>query len=109
MNSINRAGQRVICVQHPDVWQMFCCGLPWPRLDAVYTVSGFGEIEDTPGVYLNEISGVTCQCAGLSNAPWPMECFWPVDERQTDISEFTKLLDQTPAEREAFAAAIDTA
>jgi hypothetical protein len=96
MNSINRAGQRVICVQHPDVWQAFCCGLSWPALDAVYTVSGFGTIEDHPGIYLRELTPVACSCHQLSAAPWPMEIFRPMDQRHTDIGELTKILDQTP-------------
>jgi hypothetical protein len=96
MNAINRAGQRVVCVQHPDVWQMFCCGLSWPRLNTVYTVAGFGEIENCPGIYLAELPPVACSCHRLEAAPWPIECFRPVDQRQTDIGELTKLLDQTP-------------
>lgn len=53
------------------------------------------EIEGHPGIFLVEISNVNCQCAGLSNAPWPLEIFRPLDQRRTDISALTKLLDKT--------------
>jgi hypothetical protein len=91
---IDRCGQKVQCIQDEMLWQFVCWELPcWPHLDAVYTVSGFGEIEGHPGVHLREISGVTCACTGLNNAPWPIEIFRPLDARQTDIGELTKILD----------------
>jgi hypothetical protein len=30
------------------------------------------------------------------NASWPIECFRPLDQRETDISSLKKILDQTP-------------
>src|SRR5271165_4501368 len=97
MWGIDRVGQKVQCVQDEFIWQFVCWELPcYPRLDAIYTISGFGEIEQTPGVYLAELSGVSCPCLGLNNAPWPIECFRPLDQRATDIGELTKILDRTP-------------
>ena len=34
----------------------------------------------------------------LAGAPWPIECFRPLDERQTDISVFTTMLDRVTEE-----------
>jgi len=94
---INRCGQKVICIQDHSLWQTFCCDLPcWPLLDQTYTVSGFGQIEGHPGIYLHELSGVTCGCFQLDNAPWPLEIFRSLDQRNTDINELKKLLVKTP-------------
>jgi hypothetical protein len=95
MNAINRRGQKVICVQDHALWANFCCDLPWPLLDQIYTVSGFGEIEHHPGIFLLELPPVSCSCHQLSGAPWPIECFRPLDQRATDISALTKILDPT--------------
>lgn len=92
---INRTGQKAICVQDHILWAAFCCDIPWPLLDEIYTVSGFGEIEGCPGIFLSELPPVSCGCHQLDNAPWPIECFRPVDERATDIGELTKILDGT--------------
>jgi len=63
----------VICVQDHAVRPTVCPGLScWPRLDHVYTVTGFAKIEDHPGIYLRELGGVTCRCFDLNNAPWPI-------------------------------------
>jgi hypothetical protein len=70
--------------------------LQWPLEGAVYTVSGFGLIEDHPGIYLYELNGVTCGCHQLRNAPWPLEVFRPLDQRSTDISALTQFT--TPKE-----------
>ena len=98
MNAINRCGQRVVCIQDHAVWANFCCDAitRWPIYDQIYTVTGFSEIEGNPGIFLRELPRVNCACVGLSNAPWPLVIFRAIDERRTDISEFTKLLDQTP-------------
>lgn len=98
MNAINRAGQRVVCIQDHAIWANFCCDAitRWPLLDEIYTVSGFTEIEDQPGIFLRELPNVNCACVGLSNAPWPIEIFRALEDRKTDISTFTKLLDRTP-------------
>ena len=91
MWSIDRIGMKVICVQDPSVWDNFCCMSQWPLLDQIYTVFGFGEVDGLPGIYLYEISGITCECCNVDNAPWPLECFRALDQRETDISELTKL------------------
>jgi hypothetical protein len=92
MNPINRVGQKVVCVQ-------FCCDLPgWPLLDETYTVIGFAEIEYHPGIFLLELPSVSCSCHQLSGAPWPIEVFRRFDQRTTDISELTKILDQRRAQ-----------
>jgi hypothetical protein len=96
MNSINRRGQKVICIIDHAIWADFCCELRWPLQDEIYTVSGFAEIDGCPGIFLHELPPVVCVCHQLDDAPWPLECFRALDERQTDISEFTKLLDRTP-------------
>jgi hypothetical protein len=93
MNPISRIGQRVICVQHPSIWPTICSALrTWPQLDQVYTVAGFATIEDLPGIHLRELAGVTCACFDLVNAPWPLECFRPVQTRETDIGALKQLL-----------------
>jgi hypothetical protein len=96
MNPINRPGQKVICVQDHALWADFCCDIPcWPLLDEIYTVSGFGEIEGCPGIYLFELPPVSCTCHHLEAAPWPIDCFRPLDQRQTDISALTNILDRS--------------
>lgn len=87
---------KVICVTHPDVWQDFCCELPWPQLDAVYTVSGLATIENELGIFLFELPPVSCSCHQLEAAPWPATCFRPLDQRQTDITIFEKILNRVP-------------
>jgi hypothetical protein len=53
MYGIDRAGQKVICVIDHSLWADFCCDVQsWPLQDEIYTVSGFGEIENEPGVFL---------------------------------------------------------
>jgi hypothetical protein len=99
MWSIDRVGQKVQCVAHPDVWQAFCCNLPWPAPGEIFTVSGFAEIESTPGLYLYELPPVSCECHQLQGAPWPAACFAPLDQHRTDIGELTKLL--TPIKEDA--------
>jgi len=98
--AIDRVGMKVQCVQDDFIWQFVCWELPcYPRRGAVYTVAGFGLIDDTPGVYLREIPGVTCSCAGLDNAPWPLQIFRPLDQRTTDIGALKQLL--TPIREDA--------
>jgi hypothetical protein len=53
-------------------------------------------IEGHPGVHLCELAGVRCRCFGLSDAPWPIECFRPLDQRKTDIGCLMQLLNKTP-------------
>ena len=97
MLGIDRAGMKVECIEDCDAWAAFCCAVSrWPRVGGVYVVSAFGDIEGIPGIYLHELSSITCQCHGLSNAPWPLEIFRPLDQRRTDISALTKLLDKVP-------------
>jgi hypothetical protein len=93
MNPIDRIGQKVVCIQDDFIWQFVCWELPCcPRLDQSYTVSGFGEIEGHPGIHLRELAGVSCRCFNLDNAPWPIDCFRPLDERGTDIGVLKQLL-----------------
>ena len=75
----------------------------FPLPDEIYTVSGFSDIEGCPGIFLLELPPVSCSCSGLSNAPWPLECFRPLDQRPTDIGELSKILDRTPACRKMLA------
>jgi hypothetical protein len=103
MNPINRDGQKVICVSDHRAWLFVCPTITvYPRARETYTVSGFAPIkmkdgsEDIPGIHLRELEGFTCSCGGFTNEPWPVEAFRPVDERKTDISAFTQLLDKTP-------------
>jgi hypothetical protein len=94
MSGIDRIGQRVVCVQDHVVWANFCCDAitRWPLLDEIYTVAGFAEIDGVPGIFLAELPPVTCECHLLSGAPWPLQCFRPLDERKTDIGSLTKIL-----------------
>jgi hypothetical protein len=94
MNPINRVGQRVLCVHPPSGWLKACPALRvWPMRGEAYTVAGFETIEGIPGVHLREIAGVYCECSRLENAPWPLRCFRPLDERKTDIGVFERVLD----------------
>jgi hypothetical protein len=97
MYGIDRAGQKVICVIDHSLWADFCCDVQsWPLQDEIYTVSGFGEIENEPGVFLYELPCITCACSGLSGSPWPLEIFRPVNTARADIGIFTRLLDRVP-------------
>ena len=93
MNPINRVGQKVVCVMPANVWLLgVCISLTdYPVKDRVYTVSGFENSLSHPGIHLTELSGITCPCKGLKDLAWPISAFRPVDERKTDISQFTKL------------------
>lgn len=102
MNPINRVGQKVVCIQDGNIWHYFCSVLDhWPILDQVYTVSDFGEIDGEPGIHLREIAGITCECSGLADAPWPIEIFRPLARCKTDISALTKLTKVTRVLTEA--------
>ena len=97
MNAINRVGMKVACILDNSVWELyFCCDFGCygpPLYGGIYTVAGFAEIDGGPGIHLRELPGITCPCHGLCNAPWPLEIFRAVDERQTDIGALTKLLE----------------
>ena len=54
----------------------------FPLRGDIYTVQGFGDIEGHPGIFLYELPPVTCDCHSLRDAPWPMRCFAPLDERE---------------------------
>jgi len=70
MTSIDRIGQKVVCVYDSNGWQSFCCGMAsWPSLGDILTVSGFGLVEDMPGIWLYELPPIDCSCCGLSGAP----------------------------------------
>jgi hypothetical protein len=98
MNPINRVGQKVVCITPPMVWFYICPSVRiYPRLSDVYTVAAFETLDtDVPGIRLRELEGFTCECGGFKDAPWPITGFKPVDERKTDISVFTQILDKTP-------------
>jgi hypothetical protein len=93
MNAINRIGQRVVCISG---WNVGCSQITRvPEINKEYTVDGFGDTEHgTPGLYLREIT-VHCKCRNKI-LTWDIAGFRPVDERKTDISQFTELLDATP-------------
>jgi hypothetical protein len=98
MNAINRIGQKVICVGPEMIWRSVCPTLEvLPVRGQVYTVTGFEEVDGLPAIHLREIEGFSCECGGFSNAPWLISAFRPVDERKTDISAFTELLNTTKA------------
>lgn len=81
---IDRIGQKAICIQDDSLWQTFCCVLPcWPLLDHIYTSVVLASI----------CAKITCSRYQLDNAPWPLEIFRLLDQRQTDISELVEILD----------------
>ena len=99
MNAIIRIGQKVICVVPDRFWtQQVCPSLKViPRHGEVYTVTGFEDLHGVPCIHLREIAGLSCECGGISNAPWLIQAFRPVDERKTDISVLTEILNKTNA------------
>lgn len=98
MNPINRIGQKVRCVGDERVWlTMVCPSLKdYPRKGEVYTVTGFESYHGLAGIHLREVAPLECDCKRISGVPWLISAFRPLDERQTDISEFTSILDKAP-------------
>ena len=102
--SINRVGQKVVCVASASLWQFVCSRYyiigGFPEFGRTYTVTAFENIVPSgrPGVHLAEMPGLTCECKSIRNSSWPIAAFRPVDERETDISALQALLDTAPAE-----------
>lgn len=101
MNGINRRSQKIVCVIEMDFLDPG--GRLWPgiypKLDEVYTVADFidntglmrgagieadlCDIDVTMGLELMEIP---CPTGPTRKLGWPIICFRPADERETDIS-----------------------
>lgn len=102
-----RAGQKVICVREIEIETPTGTIYPGPvpQLDAIYTVTGFGDtyMDATDGdvsnpdcgITIAELRGIRARKTSTSEwyeLAWPIAIFSPVDERETDISTFTKML-----------------
>ena len=72
-------GQRVICIEGCLGWNLATSG--------IYTITGI----EYPYV------GVAEAIPGPSPCGWYATRFRPIQERKTDISLFTKMLDREPA------------
>jgi hypothetical protein len=92
-----RAGQKVVCIDESSV-------RPWPKNSApvkgqVYTVREIGiDVLGGPGLRLNELELTSNSKGVYSGAPfrdafYRANRFRPVVERKTNISIFTKMLD----------------
>ena len=99
MNPINRIGQKVVCNVDRSLWLLYGCGNVLkmaPNKGDVFTVSGFETWRGIPCIHLRELANMECTCLKYSS-PWPIAAFRPVDERTTDISAFTEILNTTKA------------
>jgi hypothetical protein len=69
----------------------------YPKRGEVYTVTGFADtVAGLPGSHLREVADLKCACHGISNVPWLISAFRPLDERKTDIGALTSILDRQP-------------
>jgi hypothetical protein len=88
-----RVGQKVVCVDARGL-----SGKPWayPKKGEVYTVDGYAKHwMGGEGVVLREVVNI------FRGSPQPFAAsrFRPVVDRKTDISTFTKILDDVNAGR----------
>lgn len=92
MTGIHRVGQRVQCIEHnfrylwcPDVASV-------PEFLGEYTVGGFEDFQDMPGIHLNEFPNTKCECLGNKNLPWPMQCFRPLINDEAENKYVTEII-----------------
>lgn len=85
-------GQKVVCVDASGGAQ------DWLKAATTYIVARTGICKGVPGV---EVEGVHVCGTYLpdSNCTWFASRFRPLDERQTDISIFTEILDRVNGDK----------
>jgi hypothetical protein len=86
-------GQQVVCVDG-NCRHQWDNNVPMPVKGCVYTVRGFHEFSETDlGIYLEEIINKPL-AVGVDEPAYFADRFRPV--KKTDISTFSKILDQSP-------------
>jgi hypothetical protein len=102
MNGINRRGQKIVCIMEMDIEGP--TGIPYdgetPKIDRVYTVADFidnegllaphAEMNTHAALDLFELPALKLK-GQTRRAGWPIICFRPLDERETDISALVGL------------------
>jgi hypothetical protein len=98
-----RVGQKVVCVE--DRFSARCrIDIPaLPVKGQTYTVRGVYGHANGQMIWLEEIANPLCVLDDVGGAPiepcWPSCRFRPAVDRKTDISTFTKILDDVNAGR----------
>lgn len=99
MNSINRVGQKVRCVE-PNFKHDWCPDIKEhgvPALGGEYTVGGFEDCAGfsitVPGIHLDEFTNTMCSCQ-KKNMPWPIVCFVPVVDDEVKNEQATEIIDK---------------
>ena len=99
-------GQKIVCINGNFKDSRWYRSLYQPKQGHIYTIRDFAHAEyvaasDSPSgsfVYLVEIiNPPVLWYNGFWELAWPLRRFRPVIERKTDISIFTKILDDVRA------------
>lgn len=91
MSGINRVGQKVRCIE-PNFKYLWCPNIsPLPKMNGIYTVGGFEDYANWPGIHLNEFTNTNCDCIG-KRMSWPIKCFVPLVDDQVKNKHITEIV-----------------
>jgi hypothetical protein len=94
-----KVGDKIVCIRDESEMMHPAAGDVMPKKDQIYTIRGFEREDDDVFFYLEEIRNQPgLYWDGYGETCFHSEGFRPIQDRKTDISSLTKLLNTAPAD-----------